>query len=281
MGFHREATETEISTYLRNSSIKHCLPASITYQERKDFTSFAYKSDLSGMQRLLEIGLDPNLDSEAVLAVITNYNIEALNILLKHDLDSNMRDQDGDTLLHRALQTRRGIPGIAFEKKLQVIQQLLQAGANPNLPDKDGITPFIYSLGHVDNNYAIAKMMIAKGASINKPDSRGDTPLHYQVRRGTAEMTSYLIARGANVRAKNRSGQTPIYNALKSRNAKTTEILLRHGAEIKGLICRDYLACPFSPDEYLEDPAIPSQGPFRQGVPLRDLLLKIRPNEKY
>ncbi len=74
-------------------------------------------------------------------------------------------------------------------------------GADPNVYDRDGLTPLMKAARHRDGLDAV-KVLIEYGANVNayaleRQDFR--TPLHYAVLSGNPKMVSYLIQQGAMV----------------------------------------------------------------------------------
>eukprot|EP01047_Picozoa_sp_COSAG01_P097422 COSAG01_NODE_27757_length_677_cov_1.747405_1_plen_108_part_10 len=58
----------------------------------------------------------------------------------------------------------------------EVIQALIEAGANVGRPDKDGVTPLY--LASQDGHVAAMEVLLSAGASVDQPDKDGATPLY-------------------------------------------------------------------------------------------------------
>ena len=109
----------------------------------------------------------------------------------------NTRDlTSGETGLHIVAQ-RRDTLWIRF---------LLARGGNPNIRDKNGITPLQIStrLGHVDG----AEALVKGGASVNVADSQGETPLISAVHQRDVAMVRYLLEAGADPDRTDNSGRS-------------------------------------------------------------------------
>lgn len=109
----------------------------------------------------------------------------------------NARDQvTGESALHIATQRRDQL----------WIRFLSEQGANPNIADKNGITPLqiATSLGYVEGVEALLKA----GANVNVANSTGETPLIAAVLRRDVEMTRLLLANGGNADRSDNSGRT-------------------------------------------------------------------------
>lgn len=80
-------------------------------------------------------------------------DLELVRNLLENSVQNlNTRDKLGRTLLHYS----------SCKSQVEIVQQLLEKGANPNLKDKNGNTP-LHWCGHVD----VLQLLISHGANIN------------------------------------------------------------------------------------------------------------------
>ncbi|XP_074491484.1 cyclin-dependent kinase 4 inhibitor C isoform X1 [Sebastes fasciatus] len=88
-----------------------------------------------------------------------------------------------------------------------VIESLLLAGANPNLPDRclsltashDGARE-----GYIDS----MRVLVEHGADVNLLDARGELPLHHAAREGHLEVIELLIGLTENPQTPNQHGHT-------------------------------------------------------------------------
>lgn len=153
----------------------------------------------------------------------------------------------------------------AQENKINLVQELLDAGANINaLDDELEHTPLILA---VSFNYEdIIKLLINRGADINAGNKRKVTPIYYALHRnnlplvkllkdsgaevdlnialhnavlmGYFKLAKYLILSGANVNFKSAFDETPIFQAFntveKNRSTciKLVKLLLKHKANV-------------------------------------------------
>lgn len=83
---------------------------------------------------------------------------------------------------------------------------LLEKGANPNVADKNGVTPLTLaaSLGFVEG----VERLVKAGARIDVGDAAGETPLIAAVHRRDMPILRLLLKNGANADKSDNSGRT-------------------------------------------------------------------------
>jgi uncharacterized protein len=220
----------------------------------------ARQGELDAVRALVEAGADPNLpDPEGVtpmLMAATNYHFDVVAYLLSHGGDPNRWDWRGRTPLYAVVDLntlphggRPELPSLDHMTSLELIDRLLQAGANPNaqlklFPDyrhlKDdrgadnvltiGSTPLLRAAKAFDA--PALRLLLARGARTDLPTIDGYTPLMLAAglgdtaadtrgvydtkdvqQRAIAALTLLLDA-GADVNAVNRKGQTALFGAV-------------------------------------------------------------------
>ena len=109
----------------------------------------------------------------------------------------NARDvSSGETGLH--LVTR--------QRNVTWIRFLSQEGANPNIADKNGVTPLILAtqIGFVEG----AEALIAAGAQVDVANSAGETPLITAVHNRNLELIEVFLKAGADPDRTDNSGRS-------------------------------------------------------------------------
>ena len=158
----------------------------------------------------------------------------------------------------------------ARDGRTEAARRLLDAGADVELAEVNGIRPLLMSL--LNNNLGVARLLLAKKANVNGDDFWGRTPLwaaveyrnldmnnndqdspttNYVDRAPILEFIKVLIDAGANVNARTRelppsrrwlyslndvswvdyTGQTPFLRAALSADTAAMKLLVQHGAD--------------------------------------------------
>ena len=129
----------------------------------------------------------------------------------------NARDiSTGETALHAVVQ-RRDLTWVRF---------LLQRGANPNIADRNGVTPLQQAaqLGFVDG----VERLIQGGAQVDVSDQTGETPLISAIHRRDTAMIEVLVANGANPGRTDNSGRSARdYAQLLGENSAAVQAIAR------------------------------------------------------
>lgn len=110
--------------------------------------------------------------------------IERLVFFLKYRVNINIQDNDGRTVVHKAV----------IANDLVVVEKLLTKKADLSLQDIHGRTALHHTQWH--GNYKIARWLIAAGGDMNQPDKSGFTLLNYATIFGHIRLIVALIASG-------------------------------------------------------------------------------------
>ncbi|KAL7300569.1 hypothetical protein TKK_0006563 [Trichogramma kaykai] len=176
------------------------------------------------VKRLLRAGIDPNStnkDELKPLHVISktdkkNYFTELffnLSDEMNQPLQVDAQDKFGRTPLHYAVESSK-------QYCTETVQALLKRGANPNILDKNGMTPLhvccqkkcvdlaIMLFKHCDDKY--------RPLQINTRDKFGKTPLHYAVEQQDEELFEILLKNEADSHLSDYEGLTPLHTICKT-----------------------------------------------------------------
>lgn len=210
------------------------------------------------LEELLAAGADVNAadrrDRTALDEAVLHNRLSGVLWLFHHGADiRRVHPLDGRGPLHAAC-----IKGFA-----NLIQPLIEAGADPAQPDRFGLTPLDLALDYKNENVVaallhlnlksgalqaaagaamesatlrgqteIAKLLIQGGLPVNERTSGGTTYLGDAALKGRKELVRLLLNQGADVNASNPAGGTPLHDAALGGDPEVIQLLLDHGARI-------------------------------------------------
>lgn len=115
--------------------------------------------------------------------------------------------------------------------KQDIVELLLESGANVNHRNKAGNTPLLEacSQGHV----SIARLLLDRHANIDTPtETTHDSALTWACTLGNEEIVELLLHRNARVEHRTKDGCTALMFAALAGHERVAKLLLDHGAEI-------------------------------------------------
>jgi ankyrin repeat protein len=185
------------------------------------------KNSLPLLELLLKAGADPNardqLGQTALhTAAMKDERSELLGALVAAGADVKVRDEDGKTPLLVA----------AEEKSVNNVKRLLEAGADPNVPE---LERGLYPLHHAIGNAPLLEALLAAGANPSPQDLARRTPLHSAIVGNDVQGAQRLLQAGTNVNARNQRGETPLMLAAVRKDPTLTNLLLKAGANPNAL----------------------------------------------
>ena len=136
------------------------------------------KRGYTPLMHMVESGLKISEKKEKELFV------ERLIYFLKYRVNVDIQDNDGRTVIHKAV----------IANDLIVVEKLLTKKADLSIRDVHGRTALHHTQWH--GNYKIARWLIAGGGDMNLPDNSGFTLLNYAAIFGHAKLVVALIASG-------------------------------------------------------------------------------------
>lgn len=113
---------------------------------------------------------------------------------------------------------------------IQVIEVLIEKGADVNLPSISGVAPLHFAVWR--GNIEACRRLVEAGADIRKNTRTGWTPLHYAARHGRLEIISYLLEAGCDIDAKTTKGITPLHLAFELTSSTVPRHLIDLGADV-------------------------------------------------
>ncbi len=119
----------------------------------------------------------------------------------------------------------------AYDGDYSKVDSLIEAGADVNYLNKDGVSALMFSAQAGKIN--VAELLIANGAMIDTFPWDGRTALIAAVRSGQFDMTEFLIRNGANVNVKDIYKSSPLHYAAANFDYYMSDMLLYYDADIE------------------------------------------------
>jgi len=113
--------------------------------------------------------------------------------------------------------------------KIDVVQLLLEKGANPNICDGVGDSALLYAISKGDDS--IVKLLLDNGADVNVISQFGYTPLILASTLSHFNIVKLLLEYGANVNLIDADEKTALDDALSSKSPEIINLLREHGAK--------------------------------------------------
>lgn len=113
---------------------------------------------------------------------------------------------------------------------IPAVESLIKIGADPNLPNKKGITP-ISAAAHKGNIY-ILKVLVIAGAQVNGLNSSGSTALIQASHFGHHDAVVYLLQNGASADFANLKGTTALMRASQEGHVEISKRLVASEADV-------------------------------------------------
>ena len=118
------------------------------------------------------------------------------------------------------------------EEKIDAINVLLRAGADPNITDANGNTVLHHTV-HSDSSTEILEVLINHGADVNAKNDKNATALIKACNKGNVDVMNVLLRAGADLNIADANGNTVLYHAAEGDNStEILEILITHGADV-------------------------------------------------
>jgi ankyrin repeat protein len=202
---------------------------------------------------LIDQGANPNLADETgrtpLYAAVDDHTMPESNLPAPREIDNNLTSMDviNKLLAHGANVNAQLIKQTPYRTKVdrgadtmlttgatpllraakagdaEVIQVLLDKGADPKLATKVGMTPIMAAAGlgtkEEDTTgrkkteaeaMASIKLCLDAGADVNAVNNQGDTALHGAAQKGSDQVVQFLADHGAKLDIKDKRGRTPL-----------------------------------------------------------------------
>ncbi|MGY8814606.1 MAG: ankyrin repeat domain-containing protein [Gammaproteobacteria bacterium] len=197
-----------------------------------ELTDAAKQGDMESVMSLIKSGANvnqPSADGTTALAHAAWRNDQAMleYLLINAEAEMNTANEYGATALYLA----------AANAEASLIENLLKAGALPNLGLLSGETPLMAAANR--GRFEAVKLLLEYGADPNIMEvNRGQNALMWAVAEGYQQVAELLIKQGADVNVRSNSGFTPLLFAARQAHTDIVKILLDAGANVDDAMCK-------------------------------------------
>ncbi len=217
------------------------------------FFGACVEGQIDMMNFLLKKGADVNcigdeLGETPLMAAAQMGHSKAVEILLGHGADPNVKTKEGKTALTLALEyhhpeiaavlqqrgAKASILDAASAGDIESVRALLRTDPQAiNAKDALGYSPLYHAAetGHSE----VAAVLLAAGADANDftgNNGWGYSPLLIAAGKGHADVVALLLEHGADVNSKSRGEESALWLAARNRHLKVAEVLVAHGADL-------------------------------------------------
>lgn len=167
--------------------------------------------------------LNPSAFDPTVLAINNNASNEVIKFLLdQNDNDVNKITHDGRIYLHWA----------ASKGNVELVEYLIQKGANINLEDSHDATPLVFAANGGQNNTALYDLFFKSGLDPKKKYKNNATLLMLAIANDKdLSLTNYLVTKGLSLKDVDAEGNTVFDYAARSGNVSNLRTLLSKGVK--------------------------------------------------
>ena len=162
-------------------------------------------------------------NKQKLLGASSTGNLDEIKYLLSKRVDINCAEDFGSqwASLHYA----------ALKCQKEVVQLLINEGADPDITDIWGNSPLHYAAHYGFIN--VAKVLIEGGSDPSKASKCRATPLHYAVdfKDEGNDMTELLLNAGSDPNITDKFGQIPLHHAATIGCKRAVQLLLEKGSD--------------------------------------------------
>ena len=203
---------------------------------QKALLNAATLGSYSAVVSLLAYGVSPNIqdikgDTPLMKAVLIADDRKITDELLQLEADPTIANNKGDTALHKVLKNPNTIAKEKIFISLIAALKCHNRLSYMNAQNNDGDTPLHCACRH-PADLQIVDILLDLGADHNLKNKKGETPLLCAVELNNKDAVESLLFAKADPNAKNNSGCGPLVKAAGQANKEIMALLIQNGARI-------------------------------------------------
>eukprot|EP01114_Cavostelium_apophysatum_P019842 TRINITY_DN6491_c0_g1_i2.p1 TRINITY_DN6491_c0_g1~~TRINITY_DN6491_c0_g1_i2.p1 ORF type:complete len:953 (-),score=324.01 TRINITY_DN6491_c0_g1_i2:1894-4752(-) len=162
------------------------------------------------------------LDLTDVFSAVSRGEIAFVRYFLQQKININTLNFAG---------TQSPLQLAAEKNNKQIVETLVEYGANPNLPNKKGQTT-MHAAAEAGSVELVA-YLFEKGGNISAQDEGGVSLLHVAARKGYCDLVSFMLEKGASCNIQDNGLRTPLHYAAIEGELEVAKILVERGADLE------------------------------------------------
>lgn len=152
--------------------------------QNKEVFDIARNGTLQNMKELVKqnpalVNVTDQMGFSSLILACYRGNVEVAEFLMDHVKDLNYESREGTALA-----------ALSINYNKQLVEKLLQKGANPNTVDSQGNTPLHWAIKR--NNIELLQLLIKNNANTSVKDSLGISAFEYALRSNNSEIINLL-----------------------------------------------------------------------------------------
>ena len=176
------------------------------------------------VRTLLKLGSDPNIKDEqgkTVLHVTSTAQPDLIDLLVSNNANVNAQDSDGNTPLH------------TFLGRSNMVEKLLKNGADPNVKNNFGISPYMMMLeeDRIKEYPKVLQQMLAFKADVGSTNKLGETILHLAARLEMNETFENAL-KGCDLCTRDVNGNNVLHALVRTQNTAMISKVLEKAPEL-------------------------------------------------
>jgi ankyrin repeat protein len=160
--------------------------------------------DVETMRLLLAKGADPgavdSFGATPIAVAALGKQVEAVRLLIQKGVDVNAASTQSGIPQRNGPLNRSQVTALhnaAAFGPVEIVRELLKAGAKVNARDSRGLTPLMFALAADNPSLEIVQTLLQAGADANARDTSGETPLDWAEKFGYPDVIAALNKSGA------------------------------------------------------------------------------------
>ena len=156
----------------------------MTKAQKKDVFNVARNGTLQEMSELAKqnpalVNTTDQMGFSPLILACYRGNVEVAEFLIDHVKDLNYESREGTALA-----------ALSINYNKDLVEKLLQKGANPNTVDSQGNTPLLWAIKR--NNLELLQLLLKNNANTNVKDSLGISAFEYAVKSNNSKIINLL-----------------------------------------------------------------------------------------